>query len=201
MNQRKALLGKKLLEQGADAALDDENGLVDLGPEIEGPVVQPCVQTDKRALIAFLFFALCRRLHGHGSLGIGYLEGQRDLSAGLDEQLLNMNLKVGNGRAFDGLLNTLDQTGYDEGALGADVTTELDHLLAELVAGCNNRLYGVEALAQVQESQLCRLDSGILYPASECNFLVLIAGNFSKVGAWGSGRLEVFGSDERKLAV
>jgi hypothetical protein len=45
------------------------------------------------------------------------------------------------------------------------------------------------------------LDSGVLDPASECDLLVLIAGNLGELGAWGSSGLVVLGSDERKFAI
>jgi hypothetical protein len=43
VNQDEALLREEFLEQGTHAALDDEDGLIDLGAEIEGPVIQPGV--------------------------------------------------------------------------------------------------------------------------------------------------------------
>jgi hypothetical protein len=45
------------------------------------------------------------------------------------------------------------------------------------------------------------LDPCVLYPASECDFLVLIAGDIGKLSARSSRRLVFFGSNEGKFAV
>lgn len=112
-----------------------------------------------------------------------------------------MNLEIGDTGALNGLLHTLDYARNDKCALGADVATELDHLLAQLLAGRNNSLHSVEVLSQVQESEFRRLNPCILHPASECDLLVLIAGDIGKLGAWSSRRLVFFGANEGKFAV
>jgi hypothetical protein len=45
------------------------------------------------------------------------------------------------------------------------------------------------------------LNPCILHPASECDLLVLIAGDIGKLGAWSSRRLVFFGANEGKFAV
>jgi hypothetical protein len=201
VDKGEALLGEELLEESADTTLDNEDGLVDLGSEVNGPVVQPGVEADKRALGTLLLLLLGSSVGGQRPLGILDLQRQGHLSLDLDEQLLDVDLKVLDGGTLDGLLDALDKTGDQDGALGADVAAELDHLLAQLVAGRNDGLDGVEVLAQVQESQLGRLNASVLDPAAECNLLVLVVGSIGDARASSSGRLEALGSAEGKLAV
>jgi hypothetical protein len=201
VDESEALLGKEFLEKCADTTLDDEDGLIDLGSEIKGPVVQPSVEADKRALATLLLLLLGSCVGGQRPLGVLNLQRQGHLGLDLDEQLLDVDLKVLDRGALDGLLDALDKTSDEDGALGADVAAELDHLLAQLVAGRNDRLDGVEVLAQVQESQLGRLNTSVLDPAAECNLLVLMVGGIGNARASNSGGLEVLGSAEGKLAV
>ena len=112
-----------------------------------------------------------------------------------------MDLEIGDTGTLDGLLHTLHYTRNDECALGANAAAELDHLLAQLVAGRNDSLHSVEVLSQVQESELRRLYPCILNPAPECNLLVLVVGDIGKLSARSSRRLVLFGSNEGKFAV
>ena len=76
VHQDETLLRKELLEQGAYTTLDHEDGLVDLGPKINRPVVQPCVQTDEWSLTTFLFFLLFfgDSLGRHWPFSVGHLK-------------------------------------------------------------------------------------------------------------------------------
>lgn len=112
-----------------------------------------------------------------------------------------MNLKVLDGGALDGLGSLLDQSGDYNCALGADGTAELDHLLAQLLASRNDSLNGAEVLAQIQESQLCRLAACTLNPASEGDFLVNVVGDVLEVHARDARGLEGLRAGKRKLAV
>jgi hypothetical protein len=112
-----------------------------------------------------------------------------------------MDLKVLDAGALDGLFDALDQTSDEKCALGADATTVLDHLLAQLVTSSHDGLYCVEVLAQVQEGELRRLNTCILYPASECDLLVLVLGSVSEVGTRCARGLEVDGAAKWKFAI
>jgi hypothetical protein len=200
VDEDEALLGKELLEQRADTALDDEDGLVDLGSQIDGPVVQPGVETDKWSLVALVLLLLFFRC-GQRPLGVFDLEWQRDIGLDLNEQLLDVDLVVLDRGTLDGFLDTLDKARHEKCALGADTAAVLDHLLAQLLASSNDSLHSVESLAQIEESELRRLDAGVLDPAPECDLLVLIVGSLGEVGAWGACRLELLRTAEWQLAV
>jgi hypothetical protein len=198
MDQHEALLGKELLEQRADTALDDEYGLVDFRAKVDGPIVQPGVEAHKWPFLALNLLVPISR---HRPFCVFDLEWQWDLRLDLDEQLLHMDLKVLDGGALDWLLHPLDETCDDERALCANAPAVFDHLLAKLVAGSHDSLHSVETLAQVEEGELRRLDASVLYPAAECDLLVLIVGSISYVGSWGARGLEFDGTAEWQVAV
>lgn len=112
-----------------------------------------------------------------------------------------MDLEVFDGGALDGLLHTLDQTCNDESALGTDVAAVLDHLLAQSLARGHNSLHCADALAQVEESKLCRLNPRVLHPAPKRNFLVLVAGDVCEIGTWRARGLEVLATTEGQIPI
>jgi hypothetical protein len=153
LDQGEVLLREELLEDCADTALDPEDRLIDLSPQVDRSVVEPGVKADERSLAALFLLLLfgSSGLGRQGSLAIIDLQRQWDLGLGLDEQLLDVDLKVLDGGALDGLGCLLHQASDDNGALGGNGAAELDHLLAQLVTGGNDSLDGVKVLAQVQE--------------------------------------------------
>ena len=130
-----------------------------------------------------------------------YLQGQRHIRLDFDEQPLDVDLKVFDTGALDGLLHTLDQPRDEQCALGTDASAVFDHMLAQLLTGGHDSLHGVEALAQVQECELCGLHACILYPAAECDLLVLVVGRVCEVCTRRACRPKLLGAAEGKLSV
>lgn len=198
LNEDEATLGEEFLEEGADAALDGEDGVVDFGAQVDGAVVEARVEADEGTAVCFLFFLSLRR---EWALRVVDLQRQRDFGLVLDKELVDVHLEVLDRGALDGLRGALDGARDGEGALGTDVLRELDHLLAELLAGGHDGLHCVEALAQVQEGELRTLGTSILDPATECDLLVFELRDIAEVDAGRVGRLEFLGTREGQLAV
>jgi hypothetical protein len=58
-----------------------------------------------------------------------------------------MDFEILDGSALDGFLDTLDKAGDRERRFSADILSEFDHLLAELLASSYDGLYGIQALS------------------------------------------------------
>lgn len=203
LDEHESLLREELLEQRAHTTLDDEDGMVDFCSQVKRPVRQSRVEPHERPGVAFshLLVLITQAALWKRTLGVLDLQRQRHRRLDLYKQLRDVDLKVLDRRALDGLLDPFDQARDCQRALRVLVAAELDHLLAQLVARRNDRLHRVEALAQVQEGELRRLHASILDPAAEGDFLVFILGDGGEVDTRGARGLEVGRADEREFAV
>jgi hypothetical protein len=136
-----------------------------LATEIDDTVVQSGVQCDDRPAVVrgLLVLAFC----GNRPLSVGDLHGKLRIGLCDNEELLDVQLEVLDGCALDQLFRLLDQTVYEDNALGGNLARELDHLPAQRLALCDHSLDGVQSLPEGDEGELRTLCPGILHNTAE----------------------------------
>lgn len=99
---------------------------------------------------------------------------------GLDENprgyLVDLDLSVLHGCAFDQIHRLLDGTVNEHDGLSRERLGPFDHVLADLFRlNGNQGLDGVSALAQFEESHLCTLGARVVDASTEEDVLALIS--------------------------
>merc|ERR1719233_2301963 len=160
----KTFLGQGIPEQLAHTSLQPEDGLVGGGPQVQHPVVQPCVLVHPGKVSLVLVCEL--------PCSILYLQRQLRVTSRYYPHLLHVQLHILLSTALNLLINFLHHSLNINNAFFGDVSYEFDHLLTDGLIDKGQALHSDLLLPDNKETLLA-FSSASMQPASDGHSLLV----------------------------